>query len=150
MAAHERAAELQPAAAPVIGSGGTERALHAPHDGALTPTLRTPLHPDEAEAAKGPALQDSSSPNSITQSGSQPASPPFARETEIAEHAQAGQANEIPAIGVSDTLMVRELEDAEQTQRQDGAAEGESYYDAVPVQASVLPPASAAASPRRA
>lgn len=146
VAAREREAELQPAAAPAIISAGAERALHAPPDGALTPTLRTPSHPDEAEAAKGPALQDTPSLDSVTRTGSQPANPPVARETEIAEHAQAGQNNEIPAIGVSDTPIVLEPEDAEQAQRQDSAIEGDTYYDTFPVLATVLPPASAAAS----
>ena len=146
VAASELAAEAQPAAATDIVSGGAERALHGPHDDALTPTLGFPSHPEEAAAAKGPALQDASSPNSITQPGSQPVNIPYARETETAEHAQAGHVDEIPAIGVSDALMVLEQEISQQAQRQDSAVEGDTYYDAVPEQASLLPPASAAAS----
>ncbi len=94
-------------------------------------------------AAQSPALQDASTPDSITLPGVLPAELPKSDGIEKAQHAQPGQADESAASGVPAAQMVHE---PEQAQRQDSALEGETYYDAVPVQALVVPLAIAAAS----
>ena len=123
--AHSRAA-----AAPSVNvREDRESALHPLCDDTLTSTLHSPAHPGPADAAEVPILQAASTPDSITPPGVQPAKLPKAA-----------------AIGVSEALTVHEPHYARQAQRQDSALEGETYYDAVPVQASVVPLATAAAS----
>lgn len=142
--ADEHPAHSQPAAACImIVREETESALHTLHGDAVIPILPPPAHPGQAEAAKISAWQDASTPDSITQPGIQPAEPSVSDGVEIAQHAQPGQADESAATGIPEAQLVHE---PQQAQRQDSAVEGEMYYDALPVQASVVPLAIAAAS----
>lgn len=136
------------------------------------PLQDTPhFEPREPMAAERPALQGATTTHSIMQPIAQSAEPPLSAEPQSFQPAQPKQANsvespaheaarqfpnavpseplpadEVPAGWVSEPQAAVEAEHAQQAERPSSSIEGDTFYDAIPVQALVGPLASAAAS----